>query len=47
MNDLVKEMESVVIATSEKELVERLADKEESFELSHGSHNQHSSSKEY
>ena len=47
MNDLIKEMELVKAAVSDDEMVNMIVAVENKYELSHGSHNQHSSSKNY
>lgn len=47
MNDLIKEMELVRATVSDDEIVSMIVAVENECELSHGSHNQHSSSKSY
>ena len=47
MSELIKDMEFVKATVSDEELVSMIVEVEDKCELSHGSHNQHSSSKEY
>ncbi len=47
MEELIKDLEIVEATVSDEELVEKIVDVENECELSHGSHNQHSSSSEY
>lgn len=47
MKNLLKDLKKVENTVSEKEILEVVSKKEDSYNMSHGSHNQHSSSAKY
>lgn len=47
MKDLLKDLKRVENTATEKEILEVVSKKEDSYNMSHGSHNQHSSSSKY
>ncbi len=47
MEKIIDEVKGLVVVGSEKDVVDAIVELEDKFQLSHGSHNQHSSSSSY